>query len=1368
MTAPLMCCFLEGAQGNRRLLFINPMDARQFPRAPVWIDPFWVDGALNFPNERSVSAWLPAQRTNRMLSSSGRTIYSIQTGSDVLNITLTAPTYTVKGRTTDGLRPISGVEVRMELPHSRTTITDSEGYFTFSNVSFADTRLLEIFFSKDGYSFPSLFDWGDRWSPGHVERIQSSAEPVVFEIVAPSAALRGSVSMGSLNASDFRVQLINSDEPDTVIESTIPDIDGSYQFTRLQRGSYTIRLIDPNGLQQQYSLQIPLVTHTDTIVQVPQFQILYPLSGFIQSRGELHPLPATLKFRRLDPPPGTTIPDAFTMGTGSYQIHLQPGTYEVELWDPSDHLNIPVAARRRTVELLGPVSDVNFTLPTGALSGRITTRPGIVIEPYDFSGSVVDLYLIKPRPWTGISQLVFIARGETDAAGNYYFKDLVPGPYMVVLPGTSSTSIRPFLSAAECNPAPNNFFPARPNPINNDWFWADNITILDFDPYAQSAFQIRPRTDVALSEVHGVRSNLTTLEANTMAELYPHSFRVMLRTPDGETALAAENTVISYIVPDDRLTMRWQPFYQTLHGTRTATINADAATTVWMHSTAVPSVKGSFSPQPGNEVQDPLQPVLPVLQLSPVTISGRITTLQSNIGVANIPVAGMWFGATPQTNVHGEFTGQIWPLVAPIEPQSNLIEFEPLRRTVRPPFPGEQYIFRSINPEVGGTITINGTPAAGIRVWNSLGQSIDTDEFGRFFYDFLSAEQETFTIDPRSGTAHPAELVVDLTQGAVRGLQFELMTGHLQLGPVVNSVTGQPMSGIRIAYRRLAELNPQRSGVVTLDEDGSFLLSNLPTGTYQLNVLLDNGTTLFPIEQSATVLPNETTTVSWESHFPRYADSAGFLFVDNPDMGRTREGYPIARMDIPLDTSMPITLEAWIAPQPNLRSGTLPILSWFDREPGTHSLFNNGITWMLDRHGHPTLVVDVSHGTDVQLRHFHKSPQAIPFNGNWTHLAVILEPVTPTFLMQGTRAQSLTFYINGHAVHRLPAITVPSANNIQHAVLGWTKDTFILYPEILGPHQFFGAIDDLRVWQRAFTQEELQAHIITPLTADALGLVASYRFDLPAQPLFDESPAARHGTPWYAEFMQYRNTFSTTVYQGNGVTLFPQIQTLGMWAPSVSVTDSTPPNEAWPTSGRGIRVQSNTEFTGVMEVDLEARVGEWQMPEHSVTVNVLRYPDPNLRLLTPDAARGGPVRFRLELPDGLRAPEGGLPFRISSTNPHIINMPATASLPEGAQYVDFDIVTTPGSTGINIEIAVGRGTTLTSNAFFLRNSAIAEARGRVLIGGVTPLPNVTVRAGNFTTTTDLSGFFSLFLRFLLETIPSRWNCRRTTNGSTQI
>ncbi len=100
----------------------------------------------------------------------------------------------------------------------------------------------------------------------------------------------------------------------------------------------------------------------------------------------------------------------------------------------------------------------------------------------------------------------------------------------------------------------------------------------------------------------------------------------------------------------------------------------------------------------------------------------------------------------------------------------------------------------------------------------------------------------------------------------------------------------------------------------------------------------------------------------------------------------------------------------------------------------------------------------------------------VPIPGYWYHLA-----------MTYTKADSLISYVNGKRVGGVAVANNPVSNNTEPLTIGIAP-----WGEFF---QFFGNLDEVRIWNIAKTQQEIQNSMFIELNGNESGLVAYYTFN---------------------------------------------------------------------------------------------------------------------------------------------------------------------------------------------------------------------------------------------------------------------------------
>jgi Concanavalin A-like lectin/glucanases superfamily/Bacterial surface protein, Ig-like domain/Regulator of chromosome condensation (RCC1) repeat len=163
--------------------------------------------------------------------------------------------------------------------------------------------------------------------------------------------------------------------------------------------------------------------------------------------------------------------------------------------------------------------------------------------------------------------------------------------------------------------------------------------------------------------------------------------------------------------------------------------------------------------------------------------------------------------------------------------------------------------------------------------------------------------------------------------------------------------------------------------------------------------------------------------------------------------------------------SLNFTVEAWVNPAAS--TNHTEIISF--RTPGEFS---------FDMQLHPTLGLhgDIGNGS-FWLTTSADANFSCP-TGQWLHVAYVVTPSSCTIYTNGLQAASSGF-----------GPDVPLLYNANHNItIGtWLPDT----------QSFKGQIDEVRVWNTARTQVQLQSNFTNRLTGTEPGLMAYYRFDEP-------------------------------------------------------------------------------------------------------------------------------------------------------------------------------------------------------------------------------------------------------------------------------
>ena len=124
----------------------------------------------------------------------------------------------------------------------------------------------------------------------------------------------------------------------------------------------------------------------------------------------------------------------------------------------------------------------------------------------------------------------------------------------------------------------------------------------------------------------------------------------------------------------------------------------------------------------------------------------------------------------------------------------------------------------------------------------------------------------------------------------------------------------------------------------------------------------------------------------------------------------------------------------------------------------------------------------MSRGRTAGLNHPVAGATAIPANGVWHHAAATYDGTTWKLYLDGIQDGSLT----------LPASRLPRWDSIQHAGPG----DGVEFDSTAVPEGYFdGVLDEVRIWNVARTQAEIQATINSQLTTPQTGMIARWGLD---------------------------------------------------------------------------------------------------------------------------------------------------------------------------------------------------------------------------------------------------------------------------------
>lgn len=218
--------------------------------------------------------------------------------------------------------------------------------------------------------------------------------------------------------------------------------------------------------------------------------------------------------------------------------------------------------------------------------------------------------------------------------------------------------------------------------------------------------------------------------------------------------------------------------------------------------------------------------------------------------------------------------------------------------------------------------------------------------------------------------------------------------------------------------------------------------------------------------------------LSTKSHALNYA-----LFFDGTD------DYVQVPDSNSLDLSTGLTVEAWI--NSNSTSGPRTIVSkWRDSAPRDHSFI------FKDHNSNDKLRIELSKNDHNDLADVQGATSII--TGNWIHVAATYDQ------------NVVKLYYNGN----LDSSSAPKTGggNIKNSITDLLIGAVNLNGQGLGGEVFSGLIDEVRIWDHARTQLEIDQWKSLSLLGNETGLVAYWTFDEGSgQIVHDSSLFINHG-----------------------------------------------------------------------------------------------------------------------------------------------------------------------------------------------------------------------------------------------------------------
>lgn len=273
----------------------------------------------------------------------------------------------------------------------------------------------------------------------------------------------------------------------------------------------------------------------------------------------------------------------------------------------------------------------------------------------------------------------------------------------------------------------------------------------------------------------------------------------------------------------------------------------------------------------------------------------------------------------------------------------------------------------------------------------------------------------------------------------------------------------------------------------------------------------------------------------------------------------------------------------------------------------------------------------------------------IPDNETWAHLAI-------TFNAGG----KMKGYVNG--------IQVLDEIELTDTAIGANDSNLIIgvAPWDLANFQYWGEMDEVRIWNRALTKDEIRARMHVPLSGDENNLISYYDFDdVSGNTVPDEGPSGNDGTMVNGTANSW--VFSSAVIGDDVMKTMNDV--VGLWQKNLlssqsSNTDggmnmslpvegtnyavfghdgnsglqlfegaSAPPNTMQTARGWYVNeVSEGTDLVATLEFDLEDAAGGGEMlnPDHPVDHYTLTFANPgfaSVELLKADSKNGNTIVF---------------------------------------------------------------------------------------------------------------------------------------------
>ncbi|MCE3007408.1 MAG: LamG domain-containing protein [Bacteroidetes bacterium] len=186
------------------------------------------------------------------------------------------------------------------------------------------------------------------------------------------------------------------------------------------------------------------------------------------------------------------------------------------------------------------------------------------------------------------------------------------------------------------------------------------------------------------------------------------------------------------------------------------------------------------------------------------------------------------------------------------------------------------------------------------------------------------------------------------------------------------------------------------------------------------------------------------------------------------------------------------TFETWVRPAPTTNQQQFILAKLGDNSCPSGSEDNRQLAFFLDDQFRPSFLFYSKRNLTLNYRLVSSQESVVV--GEWVHLSVVYRADVAT----GNGLDRVEIYLNGEGTNTLlvaavgplgdiPAADAPLSIGSRVSATGQRCED--------GPYEFVGTIDEVRIWSRALSQDEILNKMTERLAGAAPGLVAYYRMD---------------------------------------------------------------------------------------------------------------------------------------------------------------------------------------------------------------------------------------------------------------------------------